>query len=69
MRELFATAPTKISPDFAVITSEREVRDFAAQHTFPLIIKPANLSKSLLVTKSSSLEELLMNYQKNCSAD
>jgi biotin carboxylase len=64
MRELFATAPTKISPDFAVITSEREVRDFAAQHTFPLIIKPANLSKSLLVTKSSSLEELLMNYQK-----
>lgn len=64
MRDLFAQASTKISPDFAVVSNEQDVRSFAAAHTFPLIIKPANLSKSLLVTKSSSLEELLDNYHK-----
>lgn len=64
MRELFAKTPTKISPDFAVITSENDVHHFAQSHSFPLIIKPANLSKSLLVTKSTSLDELIANYQK-----
>lgn len=64
MRELFAKAPSKISPDFAVISSEDDVYHFAQNHNFPLIIKPANLSKSLLVTKSTSLEELVANYRK-----
>lgn len=64
MRELFAAAPEKISPDYAVISSEEEALSFAKHHDFPLIIKPANLSKSLLVTKSSSIEELRENYQK-----
>ncbi len=64
MRELFAAAPTKISPSFAVIASEDDVKAFASTHRFPLIIKPANLSKSLLVTKSTNLNELLENYQK-----
>ena len=64
MRELFAAAPIKISPDFTVATSEDDVSKFAKTHTFPLIIKPANLSKSLLVTKSADLDELLQNYRK-----
>ncbi len=64
MRNLFAISPTKISPDFAVVTSEVDVEVFANNHQFPLIIKPANLSKSLLVTKSSSLDELSQNYTK-----
>lgn len=64
MRKLFATTPVKVSPDFAVITNEADVKAFADNHDFPLIIKPANLSKSLLVTKSSKLEELLSNYRK-----
>ncbi|HMQ96456.1 MAG TPA: ATP-grasp domain-containing protein, partial [Candidatus Saccharibacteria bacterium] len=64
MRELFSQAPAKISPDSAVITSEKDVQTFAKSHGFPLIIKPANLSKSLLVTKSTSFEELITNYRK-----
>lgn len=68
MRSLFARAPFKISPDFAVASSEDIVRQFAASHHFPLIIKPANLSKSLLVTKSSSLEQLINNYRKTVAA-
>lgn len=65
MRERFASAPEKISPAFATITSERDVREFANQHGFPIIIKPANLAKSLLVTKSNSMDELMNNYRQS----
>ncbi len=62
MRSLFAKAPEKISPAFMTVTSEEDVREFADKHGFPIILKPANLAKSLLVTKSNSLEELIHNY-------
>lgn len=65
MRSLFAEAPEHISPAFSAVTSEETLRSFAETHSFPLILKPANLAKSLLVTKSHSLEELLTNYQKS----
>lgn len=64
MRSLFQKAPSKISPDFREIRSYEDVRDFAATHSFPLIIKPANLSKSLLVTKSRDMDELTANYER-----
>jgi biotin carboxylase len=64
MRQKFADAPIKVSPDFALVESEQDVRDFAAKFGFPLILKPAHLAKSLLVTKSRSLEELLQNYER-----
>ena len=64
MRTLFNNAPEKISPAFSVINSEQELVDFAKKHDFPLILKPANLAKSLLVTKNHSLEELIENYRK-----
>lgn len=62
MRSLFMQAPEKISPDFQVVTSRDDLVTFASSHSFPLILKPANLAKSLLVTKSHNLEELLHNY-------
>lgn len=65
MRSLFDKAPEKISPAFATVKDEQDVRTFAEAHTFPLILKPANLAKSLLVTKNNSLEELLANYHKS----
>jgi len=64
MRQKFAAASEKISPDFAVVSSEQDLLDFAKNHNFPLILKPANLSKSLLVSKANSLVELLQNYRK-----
>lgn len=64
MRRLFAKAPQKISPDYALVDSEADVRKFAAAHQFPLILKPANLAKSLLVTKNHDLDELLANYKR-----
>ncbi len=64
MRQLFSRAPKKISPDFAEAKSWDDVLKFAKNHSFPLILKPANLSKSLLVTKSKDLDELEKNYHK-----
>lgn len=64
MRSLFRQAPQKISPDFQAVTSRDSLIAFANSHTFPLILKPANLAKSLLVTKNHDLAELLHNYDR-----
>ena len=64
MRQLFAQAPKKISPDFAEVTCEEDVIRFTDSHSFPLMMKPANLAKSLLVTKNNTMDELLENYRK-----
>ncbi len=62
MRERFAAAPEKVSPAFRVVTGEQDLWEFACDHPFPLILKPANLAKSLLVTKNHSMDELRANY-------
>lgn len=65
MRSLFDKAPEKISPAFEIVCSENDVMQFAKEHSFPLILKPANLVKSLLVTKNHNIEELIANYRKS----
>lgn len=65
MRSLFAAAPEQISPAFAVVKNEQDIRNFAESHQFPIILKPANLAKSLLVTKNDNMDELVTNYQKS----
>jgi biotin carboxylase len=65
MRGLFEKAPFKISPAFAVVNNIDELKEFAQNHDFPLILKPTNLAKSLLVTKNHNLDELVMNYTKS----
>lgn len=62
MRQLFSKAPRRISPGFQVVRSKDELAAFAESHSFPLILKPANLAKSLLVTKNHDLDELLASY-------
>ena len=64
MREAFAKSPKPISPDFDDAMSWEKVEVFANNHEFPLILKPANLSKSLLVTKSMNMGELKRNWQR-----
>jgi hypothetical protein len=65
MRSLFAKAPEKVSPDFAIVNGENELRSFASSHSFPLILKPANLAKSLLVTRNDTLDQLLDSYHRS----
>ena len=64
MREAFAKSPKPISPDFDDAMTWEKVAAFAEKHEFPLILKPANLSKSLLVTKSRDMAELEANWQR-----
>ncbi|HYH74650.1 MAG TPA: ATP-grasp domain-containing protein [Candidatus Saccharimonadales bacterium] len=63
MREAFARAPEPISPPFAAVSSEADVRAFATAHGFPVILKPANLSKSLLITRCDTMEALVAAWQ------
>ena len=63
MRDLFAKAPKKISPQFTEVKTEEEAISFARAHDFPLILKPANLAKSLLVTKIHDIEELRVVFR------
>lgn len=63
MRQKFTASLEKVSPDFRVVSSRESLIEFANSHEFPLILKPANLAKSLLVTKNNSLDELLANYK------
>lgn len=65
MRTLFKNASEKISPAFDEVHNEAQVLHFAKIHGFPIILKPANLAKSLLVTKSSNTDELIINYRKS----
>ena len=68
MREKFALAPEQISPAFKVVTNEQDLKEFAELHDFPLILKPANLSKSMLVHKCHNKKELLAAYEKTMQA-
>ncbi len=63
MRTMFSLAPETISPEFSIVNNKGDLIKFAQSHQFPLILKPANLAKSLLVTKADNLEQLLSNYE------
>jgi len=64
MRQAFATAQAPISPAFTLAETWEDVRAFAEKYKFPLILKPANLSKSLLITRCDSMNELLAAWEQ-----
>lgn len=64
MRKKFMDFDPSITPHYAEITSWHDIVDFMTTHSFPVILKPASLMKSLLITKSSSMVELEENYKQ-----
>ncbi|MEJ0072532.1 MAG: ATP-grasp domain-containing protein [Candidatus Saccharibacteria bacterium] len=58
MRQAFADYDESLSPAFGEIASVEEATRFAQAHGFPVIIKPANLVKSLLVIRCDDREQL-----------
>ena len=62
MRQAFLNADRSISPDFTTADSLDEVLNFARTHTYPLILKPTNLVKSLLVLRCNNEAELIENF-------
>lgn len=63
MRSLFLASNPDITPEFAFADSEQAVLDFADQVGYPIILKPTNLVKSLLVSKCANKDELIANYR------
>lgn len=62
MRHAFLKADKSISPDYTTVNNLDEALSFAKSHTYPLIIKPTNLVKSLLVLKCDDEQQLIERY-------
>lgn len=63
MRERFSSYDKSISPDYKEILSLEEAKQFVEKHQFPVMLKPAHLVKSLLISKNSSQKELEENFE------
>ncbi|MDB5163655.1 MAG: hypothetical protein JWS12_272 [Candidatus Saccharibacteria bacterium] len=63
MRQKFLAYDPSITPEFKQVDNWQDILDFMQAHSFPVILKPANLVKSLLVSKSDSIEQLQANFQ------
>jgi hypothetical protein len=65
MRERFLK---RIGPQatgrFQEVRTEEQLRAFAAEVGFPLVLKPTNLSASLFISLDHRLEELLASYRR-----
>lgn len=71
MRQAFMEADPTITPRFSLVDTVEGALEFAATASFPLILKPTNLVKSLLVLKCNDQTELINNfhYAKETVAD
>jgi len=62
MRRAFLDADRTISPDFTTVDTLEQALEFARTHSYPLIIKPTNLVKSLLVLKCDDEQQLIERF-------
>lgn len=62
MRQAFQNYDPTITPNFAEVANWSAVESFMNSHQFPVMLKPASLMKSLLVSKSSDWEALRQNF-------
>lgn len=62
MRQAFLDADRTISPDFTTVDTLSQALEFAQSHSYPLIIKPTNLVKSLLVLKCDNEQQLIERF-------
>ncbi len=64
MRQRFSEHCPEFSPAFQEVNQWDDIEDFFKTYGGPVMLKPANLMKSLYVTKSDSLPELKTHYQE-----
>jgi len=62
MRQAFLDTDRTISPDFTTVDTLEQAVAFARNHQYPLIIKPTNLVKSLLVLKCDDEQQLIERF-------
>lgn len=63
MRQAFLRYNPALTPAFAAVSSWADIEQFMQTHAFPVMLKPASLMKSLLITKNNDLAELQRNYE------
>lgn len=63
MRTYFLRHDPSLTPKFKKVETWHDVETFLYDVEFPLILKPANLQKSLLVMKSDTKEQLKENFE------
>ena len=63
MRNRFMKYDSAITPNYIFVDSKDRLVNFAEVHGFPVILKPTNLVKSLLVTKCNDMSELIGAYE------
>lgn len=63
MRERFVQFAPEYTPAFRAVSTWNDVAEFTAHYGYPVILKPANLAKSLLVTKNNSETEMRQNFE------
>lgn len=63
MRQRFLDFDSSITPRFALVDSKASLLAFSRSANYPLIMKPTNLVKSLLVSKCNDETELLSAYE------
>jgi biotin carboxylase len=68
MRQKFATFDPAITPEFSRVETWEDAVRFMSSHSFPVMLKPTNLMKSLYVTKNNSMEQLQENYERTLAA-
>lgn len=64
MRQKLMAYDPAITPAFVEVGSWQDAENFLREHPGPAMLKPANLMKSLFVTRNSSLGELRQHYRQ-----
>ena len=62
MRQAFMDADRAITPNFGLVQTKKELLELSSKLTYPLIIKPTNLVKSLLIIRCDNEQELIENF-------
>lgn len=63
MRQAFSAYASEITPQFRLVSSVQELQQASSKLTFPLVIKPTNLTKSLLVLRCDNEQQLVDNFR------
>lgn len=63
MRQAFTAYDPSITPQSVLVHDIEGALNFAAQYGYPVVLKPTNLVKSLLITRCNSAEELREAYK------
>ena len=64
MRQRFQAYDPTITPQFTEVETWEEAEAFATRYGYPVMLKPTNLMKSLLITKNTTAGELRRNFEQ-----